>query len=177
MISGISSSYNNPRYNPWVERNKINDLSNLSLEETLVIEDVKKLISQLGDSRIKVQITDGELQHNGMKFSVTGFMSTGIEGTGDFSLDKVTLKKMATDESFKQDMMSTIQGFINEEKKNQIEFAKIKEFQSKSKHPQFFYMDFWNDKKEQAKSINNNFKSTCLEAVVGKYEQQFNYVN
>ncbi len=164
------SSINNPRYSPWIERNKVKNLSSLSYEESAVLEEVKKMISQLGDPSVKVQVTNGEKQSNGMTIGTTGFMGSGIHGTYDFSLDTKTLKKMAEDENFKTEMFSKIQDYINQEKENQRQFAKVKSEMPKC-NPHV-YMDFWNDKKDSSKSALQRIFQQAMQSMAERYESQ-----
>lgn len=173
IVNQASAVYN-PRYSEWVEKTKAKDLSGLTFEESSVIEEVKNLISQLGDSGIKVQITESQAQSNGMSIAMTGFVGTGVQGTGDFSLDLTTLKKMATDETFKQEMLATIQGYVDEEKENQRQFSSLK--QSLPVQAPTFYMDFWNEDESTNKSANRNFYSQSLQSVIKQYEMQFNFI-
>lgn len=180
MVSRVDSINYNPRYNPYVERTKLKDLSGLSFEETKVLAEVKDLVATLGDSAVNVQVLKPEEQWNGKTISIMGFMSTGVSGTGDFAIGTDTLQKMAEDKNYKQQVMSDIEGKIEEERKNKTEAAKLTQMaQTVTKvetQTRNFYMDFWNVDRAAAKETFKNLYGQAREAIIGKYEANFAYM-
>lgn len=171
-IAGYDSIHN-PRYNPFIEKTKLRDLSSLTFEQTAVLDEVKNIIAGLGESGVKVQVTVPQLQENGMTISVRGFMSSGIYGTGDYSLGLDELEKMAADEKYKKEMLAKIKMDVDEQKRSKAEYSKLP--QSTPVQIPVTFMDFWNDDKEKKKSLFTNYYSQAMQTLAGKYEMNFCY--
>lgn len=172
-ISGTNNLYN-PRYNPYVEKTKVNDLSSLTFAQTSVLNEVKSIVAGLGDSAVKVQVLKPQLQENGMTISVMGFMSIGDNGTGDFAIGIDMLEKMTMDEKYKQETLAKIKEHVESAKRNQSKQSILS--QSMPVQVPVTYMDFWNDDKDNNKSFLKNYYSQTAQSFIEKYEKDFNFM-
>lgn len=158
--------------------------TDLNSDERDILETIKSILDKVPNCNLQVLDKEEKLNPDELSIGMVGFTCFNRLPTGDhrdFTITLDILQKMATDEDYKNEILS----FISEEAKSAIDDSRpTNPMDLYNSYAQFgkiiptVHMDFWNVDDDDKK---NNFKSNLLEdnisqPIISKYTLNFKYV-